>query len=197
MSLLLANAEKHKHNPEFQADMLETVENAVTRMNKVLTQLRRTGSESLESISLADILTEAVASKHAFKLRPILDLPPPALRMRAEKERLTRALGHLVQNALEATPADGSVTVRGYAEGDTAVIEITDTGCGMDDDFIRTRLFAPFDSTKGAGMGIGAYECRETLRALGGTVEVHSQPGQGTQFRLSLPLDDNAQRGHI
>ncbi|MFN3715485.1 MAG: XrtA/PEP-CTERM system histidine kinase PrsK [Thiobacillus sp.] len=197
LSLLLANAEKHQHNPEFQADMLETVESAVTRMNKVLTQLRHTGSESLESIPLSDILTEAVASKRAFKLRPTLDLPPPTLRVRAEKERLTRALGHLVQNALEATPADGSVTVRGYAAGDTAVIDITDTGCGMDENFIRTRLFAPFDSTKGAGMGIGAYECRETLRALGGTVEVHSQPGQGTQFRLSLPLDDNAQRGHI
>ena len=193
LSLLLANAEKHQHNPEFQADMLETVANAVTRMNKVLTQLRRTGSESLESISLADILNDAVASKHAFKLRPTLDLPPPDLRVRAEKERLTRALGHLVQNALEATPADGSVTVHGHAQGNTAIVEITDTGCGMDDDFIRTRLFSPFDSTKGAGMGIGAYECRETLRALGGTIEVHSKPGQGTRFRLCLPLDNNVQ----
>lgn len=195
LSLLLANAEKHQHNPEFQADMLETVANAVTRMNKVLTQLRRTGSESLESLSLADILNDAVASKHAFKLRPTLDLPPSGLRVRAEKERLTRALGHLVQNALEATPADGSVTVHGHAEGDTAIVEITDTGCGMDDDFIRTRLFSPFDSTKGAGMGIGAYECRETLRALGGTIEVHSKPGQGTRFRLCLPLDNTMQEG--
>jgi len=59
----------------------------------------------------------------------------------------------------------------------------------MDDEFIRTRLFQPFDSTKGAGMGIGAYECRETLRALGGTIEVDSTPGSGTRFRLSLPLD--------
>ncbi|MCA1979740.1 MAG: PEP-CTERM system histidine kinase PrsK [Thiobacillus sp.] len=197
LSLLLANAEKHKHKPEFQADMLETVESAVARMNKVLAQLRRSGNEALEAVPLADILADAVASKQAFKLKPTLELPPASLRVRAERERLTRAVGHLVQNALEATPADGSVLVRGYAEGSSAIIEIVDTGCGMDDEFIRTRLFQPFDSTKGAGMGIGAYECRETLRALGGNIEVESAPGRGTRFRLSLPLDDNAQRGDI
>lgn len=197
LSLLLANAEKHKHNPEFQADMLETVESAVARMNKVLAQLRRSGNEALESVVLADILKEAVASKQAFKLKPGLELPPPSLRVRAERERLTRAIGHLLQNALEATPPSGSVVMRGHADGTTAVVEIIDTGCGMDDEFIRTRLFAPFDSTKGAGMGIGAYECRETLRALGGNIEVDSTPGSGTRFRLSLPLDDNDKGGDI
>src|SRR5512143_1540622 len=196
LSLLLANAEKHKHNPEFQADMLDTVENAVARMNKVLAQLRR-GSDAAEtqSVVLADLLTEAVASKHAFKLRPTLELPPANLRVRAERERLTRAIGHLLQNALEATPPTGQVTLRAFAEAGQAIIEISDTGIGMDEEFIRTRLFQPFDSTKGAGMGIGAYECRETLRALGGNIEVDSTPGIGTRFRLGLPLDHNAYAG--
>ena len=190
LSLLLANAEKHKHNPEFQADMLDTVESAVARMNKVLTQLRRGGDEAhTQSVALADILNEAAASKQAFKLRPTLALPSSHLRVRAERERLTRAIGHLLQNALEATPQNGQVTLRGFEESGQAIVEITDTGSGMDDEFIRTRLFQPFDSTKGAGMGIGAYECRETLRALGGNIEVDSTPGSGTRFRLSLPLD--------
>lgn len=199
LSLLLANAEKHKHNPEFQADMLGTVESAVARMNKVLAQLRRGSDEMLasESVPLADILRDAAASKQAFKLRPILEAPADGLRVRAERERLTRAIGHLLQNALEATPADGEVTMRGFAQDGQAIVEIDDTGCGMDDEFIRTRLFAPFDSTKGAGMGIGAYECRETLRALGGDIEVDSEPGRGTRFRLRLPLDDNETRGDI
>jgi putative PEP-CTERM system histidine kinase len=196
LSLLLANAEKHKHNPEFQADMLETVENAVARMNKVLAQLRRGGDEArAQSVALADILADAAASKQAFKLRPTLELPPAHLRVRAERERLTRAIGHLLQNALEATPPTGLVTLRGFEQSGQAMIEIVDTGSGMDDDFIRTRLFQPFDSTKGAGMGIGAYECRETIRALGGMVEVDSTPGSGTRFRLSLPLDNNSDAG--
>jgi putative PEP-CTERM system histidine kinase len=196
LSLLLANAEKHKHNPEFQADMLETVENAVARMNKVLAQLRRgSGETQVQSVALADILTDAVASKQAFKLRPFLELPPISLRVRAERERLTRAIGHLLQNALEATPPSGEVALRAFGESGQAVVEISDTGIGMDDDFIRTRLFQPFDSTKGAGMGIGAYECRETLRAYGGNIEVDSMPGKGTRFRLTLPLDNNAYAG--
>ncbi|WP_310446487.1 XrtA/PEP-CTERM system histidine kinase PrsK [Thiobacillus sp.] len=193
LSLLLANAEKHKDNPEFQADMLDTVDNAVTRMNKVLRQLRRDGNPTRNHpVSLTDILNDAVASKQAFKLRPTLIVPPVELRVSAEPERLTRAIGHLLQNALEATPPNGSVTLHAFEEAGQAIIEITDTGSGMDDDFIRTRLFQPFDSTKGAGMGIGAYECRETLRALDGNIEVSSTPGQGTRFRLNLPLDNDS-----
>ena len=96
----------------------------------------------------------------------------------------------MLQNALEATPPTGSVTLRAFEESGQAIIEIIDTGSGMDDEFIRTRLFQPFDSTKGAGMGIGAYECRETLRALDGNIEVSSIPGRGTRFRLNLPLDN-------
>ncbi len=196
LSLLLANAEKHKHNPEFQADMLGTVESAVTRMNKVLAQLRRNSEQShAQSVALADILNEAAASKQAFKLRPQLELPPADLFVRAERERLTRAIGHLLQNALEATPATGHVTLRAFEESGQAIIEIIDTGSGMDETFIRTRLFQPFDSTKGAGMGIGAYECRETLRNLGGSIAVESTPGRGTRFRLNLPLDHNASAG--
>lgn len=196
LSLLLANAEKHQHNPEFQADMLITVENAVTRMNKVLTQLRRGSDEAhSQSVALLDILEEAVASKHAFKLKPVFERPSTNLRVYAERERLTRAIGHLLQNALEATPPSGQVTLRGFEASGQAIIEIIDTGSGMDETFIRTRLFQPFDSTKGAGMGIGAYECRETLRALGGSIEVDSTPGRGTRFCLTLPLDNNSQAG--
>jgi len=191
LSLLLANAEKHKQNPEFQADMLDTVASAVTRMNKVLTQLRRDNDEARsQSVALADVLADAAASKQAFKLRPQLDLPPASLRVRAERERLTRAIGHLLQNALEATPPNGQVSLRGFKESGQAIVEIADTGSGMDEEFIRTRLFQPFDSTKGAGMGIGAYECRETIRALGGQLAVTSTPGSGTRFRISLPLDN-------
>ena len=193
LSLLLANAERHKHNPDFQSDMLETVENAVTRMNKVLSQLRRGGSDATRSVSLTQILNDAVASKSAFKLQPELNLPSPRIQVRADKERLTRAIGHLLQNALEATPQMGKVSLTAQTEGDMAIVEIRDDGVGMEEEFIRNHLFQPFDSTKGAGMGIGAYESRETLRALGGHIEVKSTPGVGTVFRLSLPVDHSSE----
>jgi signal transduction histidine kinase len=106
----------------------------------------------------------------------------------AERERLERVLGHLIQNAIEATPRSGSVTIR-VAQSDAQVlVEITDTGEGMSDDFMRERLFKPFESTKSAGMGIGVFESREYIQELGGRLEVSSCPGQGTTFRVLLPL---------
>jgi signal transduction histidine kinase len=82
------------------------------------------------------------------------------------------------------------------------MIEIEDDGMGMDDDFIRNRLFKPFFTTKASkGMGIGAYQAREYVRALEGTLAVQSTPGRGSVFTVSLPLaepaDDMAPAGAL
>jgi signal transduction histidine kinase len=99
------------------------------------------------------------------------------------------ALAHAIRNAQDATPADGRIDVRLTAEGGQALIEVADTGMGMAPEFVRDRLFRPFDSTKGAkGMGIGAYQIRETLRVAGGDVDVSSEIGKGTIVRMRLPL---------
>jgi len=72
-----------------------------------------------------------------------------------------------------------------------AVIEVQDNGSGMDAQFIRDRLFRPFETTKGkAGMGIGVYETREFVHAMGGDVEVISRVDEGTTFRLRVPISD-------
>jgi signal transduction histidine kinase len=97
------------------------------------------------------------------------------------------ALTHAIRNAQDATPADGSVAVKLDHVDGIARIEIADTGCGMDETFIRERLFKPFDSTKGTqGVGIGAYQIRETIRAAGGKVSVESVVGQGTRLVVTL-----------
>ena len=70
------------------------------------------------------------------------------------------------------------------------MIDIKDTGHGMDEDFIRNRLFKPFDTTKGnAGIGIGMYESREYLRQLGGDIFVQSEAGKGAIISLQIPAD--------
>ena len=100
-------------------------------------------------------------------------------------------LNHLIQNAQEATPVTGEVSLSTWCDREQACLEVTDTGKGMDRVFVRERLFRPFDSTKGlTGMGIGVYESREFLRALGGELEVRSEPGHGSTFRLLLPRHD-------
>lgn len=189
LSLMLENAHRHKDNPQFQADMLETVRHATERMTCTLSQLR-TGYPSAQGARLVDLdelLARVVADKGVARPRPSYSGPDHPVWVLAEKERLARVLGHLVQNAIEATPPDGRVEVSLFEEDDRAVVSVRDTGCGMDEDFLRHRLFKPFASTKAAGMGIGSYECREYVRELKGEIEVQSQPGAGSVFTVRLP----------
>ncbi|MCA1245476.1 XrtA/PEP-CTERM system histidine kinase PrsK [Massilia sp. MS-15] len=189
LSLMNANAAKHKDNPEFQADMLETVDYSVQKMKIMLQKLSRTdNAEQPLALALDQVVTQAVALKAAFEPRPQLLVEDPALRVLADRERLERVVGHLIQNAIEATPRTGKVAIRLLRKGHSAVVEIADTGEGMSEEFIRERLFKPFDSTKSAGMGIGVFESREYIHELGGSLEVSSTPGAGTTFRVLLPL---------
>ena len=101
-------------------------------------------------------------------------------------------LVHLIENAQQATDDNGKVAVRLGGKDMMHIVEIEDTGHGMDRDFIQERLFKPFDTTKGnAGMGIGMYESREFIRSLGGDLKVRSEPGKGTLISLLLPVSKN------
>ncbi len=192
LSLLLKNAAKHRDNPEFQSDMLETVENVLDRMQGLLRQLR-VGTRPIEqpaALPLLPVLESAVHSKQGHRVEPSLHIEETArnLEVVAHRDRLERVLGHLVQNAQEATPVSGSVRVAVRRDGDHALIEVIDTGRGMSREFIETSLFRPFSSTKEHGMGIGAFESREYINELGGSLKVSSTEGQGTTFSLRLPV---------
>jgi putative PEP-CTERM system histidine kinase len=189
LSLMVANAEKHRDNPEFQRDMLETVDLSVQKMRLMLQKLGRSvNAERPLPLAIDDVLRQVVKNKRGFEPLPALQIRAPGLVVVADRERLERVLGHLVPNAIEATPRDGSVTIEVARRGDNASVAIRDTGTGMDEDFIRERLFKPFESTKAAGMGIGAFESREYIQELGGQLDVSSTPQLGTTFNVLLPL---------
>jgi putative PEP-CTERM system histidine kinase len=193
LSLLGSNAQTHSANPDFQRDMAETVAHSVRKMKMLLQRLGRGGTTECNApLSMAELLGRAVALKAAFTPRPQLECGGDAAVL-ADAGRLERVVGHLIQNAIEATPKEGKVTVALRASGQDAMVEITDTGGGMSEEFIRERLFKPFESTKPAGMGIGAFESREYICELGGRLEVSSQPLCGTTFRIILPRYDAAQ----
>jgi signal transduction histidine kinase len=99
---------------------------------------------------------------------------------------LEQAVGHLVQNAVEASPGGEPVIVRVAQRGSSVLVTIADQGCGMDGDFIRNRLFQPFASTKADGFGIGSFEARSLIAAMGGRLSVDSRPGHGTTFTITL-----------
>jgi putative PEP-CTERM system histidine kinase len=188
LSLMLRNAERHAANPEFQKDMLGTIQHVVDRMNRLLLQLRSgtTPIENAKSVDLGPIV-ERVTMAHSGGGHSIGLKIEPGLRALGHEEKLERVLGHLVQNALDATSEGGEVSVSAYVETGHTVIEVADTGLGMSPAFVREHLFRPFQSTKPTGMGIGAYESHRYVTELGGRIVVDTAPGAGTRIRVLLP----------
>jgi putative PEP-CTERM system histidine kinase len=189
LSLMMKNAKRLRDNPEFQQDMLDTVENSLEKMRQLMLQLREgdkphgvTSGVDLEQI--AKRLAAAASSKGR-----VLELElQPGVSTRGHAERVERVLGHVVQNAFDATPASGHVRLTLDAEGSQARVRVEDNGCGMSEDFIQNRLFKPFQTTKASGMGIGAHESYQYVQELGGKISVQSELNQGTTVTLLLPL---------
>ncbi len=190
LSLVARNAAKHKHNPAFIDDAVSTIDNAVGKMNRLMEQLKTAGmTPEARPVDLVGLLRTLVEGRRGARPEPKLRCALERLEVMAEPDRLASVIGHIVQNAQDATPPDGRVDVELRRSNDQAIVSIRDTGVGMVEDFLKTRLFRPFDSTKGlTGMGIGAYECREFVRAIGGQVEVESARDRGTTFLIMLPV---------
>jgi putative PEP-CTERM system histidine kinase len=192
LSLLARNAERHADNPEFRADMVATLQSSVGKMNELLARLAphsQARVQRMEPQSLRPILTAAIAAKRRDREVNLLgDTGVDAL---VDANALEQAVGHLVQNAIDASSGE-PVTVRISSEDANVTIAITDKGVGMDGDFIRNRLFEPFASTKPGGFGIGAFEARSLITAMGGRLSVDSRLGRGTTFTILLPAAETA-----
>lgn len=189
LSLMLKNAERLHDNPEFQQDMLLTVESSLEKMRRLMLQLREgaTPPGGSRGVELPPILQRLEKLARA-QGRTLQVEQAERLATRGHEERLERVLGHLVQNALEATPPSGEVRLRVSRFSGQVRVEVIDTGSGMSEEFIRTRLFRPFNTTKHNGMGIGTYESFQYIRELGGSIDVKSQEGAGTTLTVLLPL---------
>ena len=189
LELVARNAKKHVSNPEFINDALETVDHAAINIKKLLEQLRnkRAQNEKTVIVDLRELVQKVIGSRIQPPL-PRLNIECSSCLIAADKDRLANVLTHLIENAQQATGEDGLIEVILCSEDAIQIIEIRDNGTGMDADFIRNRLFKPFDTTKGnAGMGIGMYESREFVRFLGGEIYVESEPGKGTTISLHIP----------
>ena len=193
LSLMLRNAERHRGNPDFQRDMLTTVEHVVGRMNHLMLQLRLDAAplEKPRNADIEKLVRGVCATKTRSGAKIAVDLAPDLYAV-AHDDRLEHVLGHLIQNALDATAQGGTVSVQLRGIDRFAAIDIVDTGIGMSPEFVRERLFKPFETTKATGMGIGVYESSQYVTGLGGRILIDSTPNAGTRVRVLLPLGDDA-----
>lgn len=188
-SLIVSNAERHKSNPQFIDDVVSTIDNSVQRMTRLMEQLRSGVREQQASrVDLTTVLQEVVKHKSIRVPVPQLGDFSERVFLEADRDRLIEVFGHLVQNAQESTGPEGSVVVELQIDAGRVVVQVIDDGPGMTAQFMEEDLFKAFHSTKGlTGMGIGAFESREFIRALGGDIRASSVPHNRTVFSVYLP----------
>ncbi|MFZ5997161.1 MAG: ATP-binding protein [Nitrospirota bacterium] len=110
----------------------------------------------------------------------------PALLMKSDKDKLRQVLLNIMQNAADAVEGSGMVAISTQGAGDRIIITIKDNGYGMDKE-TKEKAFVPFYTTKTRGTGLGLAIVDKLVKALDGTIEVESEYGKGTEFRITLP----------
>jgi hypothetical protein len=199
LSLVVENARRHLGNPEFQRDAMGVVERAVDSLRELMDQVAGVGRQpplQRASCEVGALVDEALQTAGlALGSRPGLEVVrevSPGPEVVLDRRRIARVLVNLLINAREAAGDQGRITVRAGFEGAapdaSLVLEVRDEGRGMSEEFLRTRLFRPFQTTKSGGLGIGLAQCRGIVEAHGGGIEATSEPGRGTCFRVRLPL---------
>ena len=196
LSLTVGNMERHFDDPQFRTDALKGLTSAADKLKALVARLSRpfttlSGEHKRPTnIDLVPIIRHVMAmtaeplrSKHAIVTRL-----PPSLYALADPARVEEVLENLVLNALEAmADKGGTLTIEaGHTASGAPMFAVSDTGRGMSSQFIKSRLFRPFATTKKTGIGLGLYTCREVITASGGSIEVDSVEGAGTTFRVVL-----------
>lgn len=195
LSLMLKNLPIHYDDPQFREDALRGIGKTVTHINDLITRLsvlrHEMGIKPVEA-DLNKLVEETLAACHqvdGFDVRKDLE---PLPRVRMDPSQIEKVITNLLINAREAIGPTGSVRVHTARANGWAALEVSDDGCGMSREFIENRLFRPFETTKKKGIGIGMFHCKMILDAHSGRIEVESEPGRGTTFRILLPLGNTA-----
>jgi len=198
IDLILANAKQHKSNPEFIDDTFETLEYTKSRMDNMLKQLTEKKTSQRQRQLQTDVgsILQRVVEQRCQSFLPLPRVEcEPSLLVQIDAEKFANVMYHLISNAQQATKDDGSVVINASMLSmngqEYIIVKVIDTGEGMSAVFIETRLFKPFDTTKGnAGMGIGAYDAKNYIEEIGGIITVESEIDQGTVFTLSIPVTE-------
>lgn len=189
LTLVLQNLPEHFDDPEFREDALRTVGKSVAHINHLIRRLAQLQHElKIEPVEadLNEVVAGAVAVFTAEKDCAIEFRPGALPRVPLDPPQFAGVVTNLVLNAREA----GATRVRLATSqaGGRAVLEVSDNGSGMSAEYLQRSLFRPFQTTKKNGLGIGMFQSKMIVEAHRGRLAVESAPGQGTTFRIFLPL---------
>lgn len=197
LSLIVGNMERHFDNEAFRADAMKSLNLATQNLRSLVYRLTNPVTtlsgeyKRPQPVDLVALLRRVISltAEPALGIHQIETELPGSLPALADAERLEKVIENLILNGLEAMAGKGGkLSIEaGRVEPGKVFFSVSDTGPGMARAFIENQLFRPFATTKKRGVGLGLYTCREVVQANGGTIEVDSQEGAGTTFRVVLP----------
>jgi hypothetical protein len=182
LSLIVENAPKYIHNPDFQYDMLASLGNTVEKMQKLISSLKNLGEQDQLRhipVNLLELAQRTAQMLVAGRVR-VTGTPEVVC---VDENELQKVILNLIINGIEASPPDEEVTIE-VGRANAPFIKVIDQGCGMSNRFMRTELFKPFRTTKKQGLGIGLYQSRQIVEAHGGRIEAVSEEGTGSVFTV-------------
>ena len=192
LSLMLQNLPAHFDDPEFRKDALRGLGKSVDRINELIGRLTLLRQEMRLDRTDADLNEVVAAALSRFSGLPGVAiermLAPDAPRLKCDTDKIQKVLANLITNAVDAAGPEGRVSVATGARNGWAMVSVTDNGCGMSLEFLNHSLFRPFQTTKKKGIGIGMFLSKIVVEAHEGKIEVDSQQGKGTTFRVLLPI---------
>ncbi len=191
LSLTIQNLPVHFENADFRQDALRIMQQGVARINRICGQLSVLGKKvelNPVEVDLNHLIkNSAYCLNGSSKVRLCTDLQPlPSLRV--DTEQIQKVMTNLILNANEAVAGGGEIRITTEQRDGWAIFSVCDTGCGMSKEFVEGALFRPFKTTKKQGIGIGLYQSKLIVEAHKGRIEVESEQGRGTTFRVFLPL---------
>lgn len=195
LSLTMQNLPVHFDNPDFRKDAVQTISQSLNKINSLCSRLsslsQKLGLHPMP-VDLNDLVRNTLSGLNGCgQIITATDLQPVP-RIRVDLEQIQKVLGNLILNAREALKDGGEIKVATMQRDGYVVLSVSDNGCGMSREFIQNSLFRPFKTTKKKGMGIGLYQSKMIVEAHGGRIEVESEEGKGTTFRVLLPIDKRA-----
>jgi signal transduction histidine kinase len=195
ISSLVQMLQRRTEEP-YTLEKLALVSGQLQRIRTTLRELiefSRPASTERTRVALGEILDEALnIAKYYKRTRGRLtspQLPPDLPPLHGVRDQLVQVFLNLVLNAIDAVDRDGSIELRVVRCEDGVEVSVCDNGCGIAPEHAG-RLFTPYFTTKKHGTGLGLFVTRQLVAEHGGSITFDSPPGQGTTFRVRLPLEE-------
>lgn len=194
LGLMLKNLPVHFDDPAFREDALRGISKSVAHINRLIERLSLLRNELNIAPAEGDLnewisrsLGELEKNSGVHLVKELHPLP----KVLFDREQLLKVLVNLALNAKEASAPDGQIQVATSQVNGWAVFSVSDHGCGMNSEFLNHSLFRPFQTTKKNGLGIGMFQSKMIVEAHHGKIEVQSEAGKGTTFRVFLPVNNS------